>query len=117
MGTGIVANAAATLPFRLPGLHEFALAVWVLAAAWLAVLAAAWAAHWVKHTERARAYAGSPGMAQFWGAPPMALITVGTGTLLVGRDWIGLTAAVDADWALWGLGTASGSRLPAGSRS
>jgi hypothetical protein len=47
-------------------------------------------------------------MAQFWGAPPMALITVGTGTLLVGRDWIGLTAAVDADWALWGLGTALG---------
>jgi tellurite resistance protein TehA-like permease len=33
MGTGIVANAAATLPFRLPGLHEFALVVWVLAAA------------------------------------------------------------------------------------
>ena len=50
MGTGIVANAAATLPFRIPGLHEFALVVWVLAAAWLTVLAAAWAAGWAKHT-------------------------------------------------------------------
>jgi hypothetical protein len=28
----------------------------------------------------------------------MALLTVGSGTLLLGRDWIGLTAAVDADW-------------------
>ena len=48
------------------------------------MLAAAWAVHWAKHTERARAHAASPAMAQFWGAPPMALITVGTGTLLVG---------------------------------
>lgn len=47
-------------------------------------------------------------MAQFWGAPAMALMTVGTGTLLLGRQWIGLHAAVDADWALWGAGTALG---------
>src|SRR5579872_623745 len=33
MGTGIVAIAAATLPLRIAGLHAFALAVWVLAAA------------------------------------------------------------------------------------
>jgi tellurite resistance protein TehA-like permease len=26
----------------------------------------------------------------------------------VGKDWIGLTVAVDADWVLWGLGTALG---------
>jgi C4-dicarboxylate transporter/malic acid transport protein len=108
MGTGIVANAAATLSFRVPGLHIFALAVWVLAAAWLVALAAGWAVHWTRHTARARGHAANPVMAQFWGAPPMALMTVGTGTLLLGRDWIGLTAAVDADWALWGLGTALG---------
>jgi tellurite resistance protein TehA-like permease len=47
-------------------------------------------------------------MAQFWGAPAMALMTVGTGTLLLGRDWTGLGAAIDADWVLWGLGTALG---------
>ena len=28
MGTGIVANAAATLPLRVPGLRGFATAVW-----------------------------------------------------------------------------------------
>jgi C4-dicarboxylate transporter/malic acid transport protein len=108
MGTGIVAVAAATLPFRMPGLHAFALAVWVLAAGCLLALCAAWAVHWIRFPQRARAHANNPVMAPFWGAPAMALMTVGSGTLLVGRDWIGLAAAVDADWVLWGLGTALG---------
>ena len=108
MGTGIVAIAAATLPFRVPGLHVFALVVWALAAVWLVVLSAAWAVHWTKHTERARAHANNPVMAQFWGAPAMALLTVGAGTLLVGKDWTGAAAAVDIDWVLWSLGTSLG---------
>lgn len=108
MGTGIVAVAAATLPFQVAGLHAFAVAVWVLAAGWLVLLTAAWAVHWTRYRQRALAHAGNPVMAQFWGAPAMALMTVGTGTLLLGREWIGLRAAVDADWALWGAGTALG---------
>ena len=108
MGTGIVANAAASLSFRVPGLHVFALAVWVLAAGFLALLTAAWAVHWSRYRQRALAHANNPVMAQFWGAPPMALMTVGTGTLLLGSQWIGVRAAVDADWVLWGGGTALG---------
>jgi C4-dicarboxylate transporter/malic acid transport protein len=108
MGTGIVAVAAATLPFQVAGLHAFALAVWVLAAGFLVLLTAAWAVHWTRHRRRALDHANNPVMAQFWGAPAMALMTVGTGTLLLGRQWIGLGAAVDADWALWGAGTALG---------
>jgi tellurite resistance protein TehA-like permease len=38
----------------------------------------------------------------------VALLTVGAGTLLVGRDWTGAAAAVDIDWVLWFLGTALG---------
>src|ERR1700759_3032836 len=95
MGTGIVAIAAATLPFRVPGLPVFALAVWVLAAAWLVALSAAWAVHWTKHTDRARAHANNPVMAQFWGAPAMAMLAVGAGTLLAGKEVIGTAAAVD----------------------
>src|SRR5258708_19389740 len=60
MGTGIVAVAAETLPFRVPGLHVFALVVWVLAAAWLVALSAAWAVHWTNHTDRARAHPTNP---------------------------------------------------------
>ena len=117
MGTGIVAIAAATLPFKVPGLHVFAVAVWLLAAGWLLVLSGAWAAHWIRYPERARGHANNPVMAQFWGAPAMALMTVGAGTLLVGRSLVGAHAAVDADWALWGLGTALGLSSPAGSRT
>src|SRR3984885_2931572 len=108
MGTGIVAIAAATLPFRVPGLHVFAQVVWVLAATWLVALSAAWAVHWTKHTDRARAHANNPVMAQFWGAPAMALLTVGAGTLLVGRDWTGVAAAVGIAWAPGLAGTALG---------
>ena len=108
MGTGIVAIAAQTLPFRVPGLHEFALVVWALAAAGLVLLSAGWAVHWVRHTGRALKHADNPNMAPFWGAPAMALLTVGAGTLLVGRDVTGLGAAVDIDWVLWFMGTALG---------
>jgi tellurite resistance protein TehA-like permease len=108
MGTGIVANAAALLPVQVLGLHTAGLAVWVFAAACLVALSGAWAVHWIRHTERAKAHATDPVMAQFWGAPPMALMTVGSGTLLLGKDLIGLRAAVDADWALWSAGTTLG---------
>jgi C4-dicarboxylate transporter/malic acid transport protein len=108
MGTGIVAIAGADLPVRVPGMRVFATAVWALAAAALIALTAAWAVHWIRYPDRARGHAANPVMAQFWGAPAMALMTVGTGTLLLGREWLGPGAAVDADWVLWGAGTALG---------
>jgi C4-dicarboxylate transporter/malic acid transport protein len=108
MGTGIVAIAGAILPVHIPGLHVFATVVWVLAAAALVALTAAWAAHWIRYPDRARAHADNPVMAQFWGAPPMALMTVGAGTLILGGRWLGTAAAVDADWALWLSGTVLG---------
>jgi C4-dicarboxylate transporter/malic acid transport protein len=107
MGTGIVANASAVLPLQVPGLRGFATAMWVLAAALLVTLTAAWAIHWTRYTERARAHASNPVMAQFWGAPAMALMTVGGGTLVLGQDVIG-PAAVGIDWVLWLAGTALG---------
>jgi C4-dicarboxylate transporter/malic acid transport protein len=108
MGTGIVANAAAVLPVSLPGLRVFATVVWALAATALIALIVAWGVHWTRYSERARAHAANPVMAQFWGAPAMALMTVGTGTLLLGGGLIGPAAAVSADWVLWVAGTALG---------
>ena len=107
MGTGIVANAAAILPLQVPGLRVFATAVWALAAAMLAGLIAAWVVHWTRYPERARGHASNPVMAQFWGAPAMALMTVGAGTLVLGRGLIG-PAAIGIDWVLWLAGTALG---------
>ena len=108
MGTGIVAIAGAILPAHVPGLRVFATAVWVLAGAALIALTAAWAVHWIRYRDRARGHANNPVMAGFWGAPAMALMTVGTGTLLLGQRWLGPVAAVDVDWALWLSGTALG---------
>ncbi|GAB2936309.1 TDT family transporter [Rhodococcus aerolatus] len=108
MGTGIVANAAATLPLAVPGLHVFALVVWAVAATALVALSVAFAAHWLRHRENARAHGRHPVMSQFYGAPPMAMLTVGAGTLLLGKDVIGLPAALGVDWVLWTAGTLTG---------
>ncbi|HEY2268834.1 MAG TPA: hypothetical protein VGI96_39895 [Streptosporangiaceae bacterium] len=78
-----------------------------LAAAMLVGLIAAWVVHWTRYPERARAHASNPVMAQFWGAPAMALMTVGAGTLVLGRSVIG-PAAVGIDGVLWLAGTALG---------
>jgi C4-dicarboxylate transporter/malic acid transport protein len=107
MGTGIVAVAGAELPLHLPGLRVFATVVWGLASLLLIGLIAAWAVHWARHPAQARGYAATPVMAQFWGAPPQALTTVGAGTLLLGQGLLG-PAAVSVDWVLWITGTALG---------
>ena len=108
MGTGIVATAAATLPVQWPGLRVFATVVWVLAAGWLVVLAAAEIVHWARHREAALGHARNPVMVQFYGAPPMALLTVGAGALLLGPAVIGAHAALVVDAVLWPLGTLGG---------
>jgi C4-dicarboxylate transporter/malic acid transport protein len=108
MGTGIVATAGATLPAHVPGLRAFAQVVWVAATVWLVILIVAVGAHWVRHPTVARSHAHNPQMAHFYGAAPMALLTVGAGAILVGKDLIGERIAVDLDWVLWTAGTLSG---------
>ena len=108
MGTGIVANAGATLPVQLPGLHSLTRVVWVIAALLLAGLTVLVGGHWLRHPTVARGHADNPQMAHFYGAAPMALLTVATGALLVGGDLIGERAAVTLAWVLWTAGTAGG---------
>src|SRR6516225_10221126 len=108
MGTGIVATAAASLPLHIQGLRGFAEVVWVIAAALLVVLVIAVGGHWLRHPTVARDHARNPQMAHFYGAAPMALLTVGAGAVLVGKDLIGERIAVDLDWVLWTGGTIGG---------
>jgi C4-dicarboxylate transporter/malic acid transport protein len=108
MGTGIVATAGATLPFHVFGLRGFAEVVWVIAAALLVVLIVVVGGHWLRNPTVARTHARNPQMAHFYGAAPMALMTVGAGAVLVGRDLIGDRIAVDLDWVLWTAGTLGG---------
>jgi tellurite resistance protein TehA-like permease len=103
MGTGIVADAAVTLPWGCPWLRNAATVVWLGAALLLVLLTVGY------FRQRAtRLHAADPVMAQFFGAPPMALLTVGAGALLLGRRVIGLRAALCMDWVLWASGTALG---------
>lgn len=108
MGTGIVATAGATLPVQFWGLRAFAQVVWVIAAVLLLVLIVVVGGHWLRHPTVARTHARNPQMAHFYGAPAMALLTVGGGAVLVGHDIIGQRLAVDLDWVLWTAGTAAG---------
>lgn len=108
MGTGIVATAAATLPVQVRGQQVFAEVMWTLAAILLVVLVGAVVAHWVRHPTVARSHAHNPQMAHFYGAAPMAFLTVGAGALLVGKSLIGERAAVGLDVALWTMGTVGG---------
>ncbi|WP_280639072.1 MULTISPECIES: TDT family transporter [Rhodococcus] len=108
MGTGIVATAAATLPVQVRGQQVFAQVMWTLATILLVVLVVAVVAHWVRHPTVARSHAHNPQMAHFYGAAPMAFLTVGAGALLVGKSLIGERAAVGLDAALWTMGTIGG---------
>ncbi len=108
MGTGIVAVAASLLTVRVAALRPLAVTAWVIAAILLIVLTGATLVHWIRHPENARGHARDLAMAPFYGAPPMALLTVGAGALLAGRHLIGLHAAVIVDSILWTAGTLSG---------
>jgi C4-dicarboxylate transporter/malic acid transport protein len=108
MGTGIVATAGATLPLHVPGMRGFAHVVWVAAAILLAVLLVLVGGHWLRNPKVARDHARNPQMAHFYGAAPMALLTVATGALVTGKDLIGEQPAVILAWVLWIAGTAGG---------
>src|SRR6476469_5511585 len=108
MGTGIVATAGVTLPVHVPGLHVFSRVVWVVASALLVMLVLAVTVQWGRHPTVARGHVHSPQMTHFYGAAPMALLTIGAGALLTGKDLIGERIAVDLAWVLWTTGTIGG---------
>jgi tellurite resistance protein TehA-like permease len=108
MGTGMVANAAMLLPADAPARDELALAVWLLASALLAALAGVTAARWRRHRDHVLGDLRDPAMAPFLGAVPMAVLTVGAGALLAGRDLLGHDAALIVAGALWAIGTVAG---------
>ncbi|MDX3309395.1 TDT family transporter [Streptomyces sp. ME08-AFT2] len=106
MGTAILGTAGAALPVRPPGLRPLCAAFWALSLVLLLGLLAARALHWRRHRDRARAHLLDPATAPFYGCLAMALLAVGGGALTVGRDWIGVPAAVALDAVLFTVGTA-----------
>ncbi len=74
----------------------------------LAVIVVATALHWMHHPDTARRHLDDPVMSHFYGAPAMALMTVGAGAVLVGEPLVGIASAVSIDVALWTTGTLLG---------
>lgn len=108
MGTGIVANAAVSLPFHVPGLHTAALVIWMVTFVLFLGLVGATITHWIGHRSTASSHLFHPVMAHFYGTMPMAFLTVGAGTLQLGRDLLGESLAVKIHAVLWVLGTLLG---------
>ncbi len=108
MGTGIIANAAATLPLFKEKLHLFAIVVWCLASLILvSLMIATTVLVWKKKNAWKRHFSDAM-MAQFYGAPPMAMLTISGGTLLLGSSLLGMDTALNIAWILWFLGTITG---------
>jgi tellurite resistance protein TehA-like permease len=108
MGTGIVANAIPALGVHSGVLREVAFLVWLLAAGWLTVLTVLTVRQLRAEPETGRGWFRDPVIAQFYGAPPMAILTVGAGTLLFGQDILGASTAVGVSAVLWTVGTIAG---------
>jgi C4-dicarboxylate transporter/malic acid transport protein len=108
MGTGIVAVALTGLPFAVPYATPVAVVVWALAAVLLVVVTVATATHHRLHPQTARGHLDDPVMSHFYGAPAMALMTVGAGAIVAGYRIIGTGPAVALDTVLWTAGTALG---------
>jgi C4-dicarboxylate transporter/malic acid transport protein len=108
MGTGIIANAAASLPLFSHKLTTFSLVVWCLASLMLIGLVLASSSFLFRQQNAWKRHFRDPMMAQFYGAPPMAALTVARGVLLVGRNLIGQDLALEIAWSLWVMGTIGG---------
>jgi hypothetical protein len=111
MGTEIVATASALLPLQSHALHLLALGVRIGAAALLCLVSAATALHWTFHSANAGRHLLDAAMAPFFGAPPRAILTVGSGALLVGHSVLGMATAVRLDLALWLVAAARSQTL------
>jgi len=108
MGTGIIANGAATLPIFSSKLQGIALVVWFLASFMLIGLFIASVWLMAQRQNVWKRHFNDPMMAQFYGAPPMAMLTVAGGALLLGGNVLGPDLAQTIAWVLWFAGTLTG---------
>ncbi|MGC4935410.1 TDT family transporter [Gordonia sp. DT30] len=107
MGTGIVAVAAHALDADSSVLTGLSVVFWLLACVVFIWVVAATAAHWRRHPDVARGHHQHPVIAHFYGAVPMAILTVGTSTLVAGTHVIGHRAALAVDAVCFTVGTIS----------
>ncbi|MGE2837154.1 TDT family transporter [Mycobacterium sp. SMC-4] len=107
MGTGIVATLATRFEWASPVFREFGTAVWLLAAVWLIILSIGLVGEWTLHRHDAVQTGRTDAALPFYGTVPMAILTVGAGTLLYGPAVLGPAGPWIAA-GLWTVGTVLG---------
>ncbi|MFT5705698.1 MAG: C4-dicarboxylate transporter/malic acid transport protein [Shewanella sp.] len=108
MGTGIIANAAVGLPLFGNSLSNLGLVIWLVASAMLLVMLLMKITQTIIKPHIIKRQFNDPIMAQFFGAPPMAMLTVAGGTILFGSHIMAEETAITLAWTLWILGTFGG---------
>ena len=108
MGTGIIANAAIGLPLVGQHMDQFEFFIWVIASIMLIVMLLLKTVQTITNPHIIKRQFNDPVMAQFFGAPPMALLTIAGGTLLFGHNFFTQETLTAVAWSLWIIGTIIG---------
>lgn len=108
MGTGILANAAFTLPIVGQQLKPFATIIWLVAVSLLAILIIVKCWQAVARPHILKRQINDAVMAQFFGAPPMAFLTIAGGFVLFGDQFFSSAVSIKIAWFLWIIGTLTG---------
>lgn len=108
MGTGIVANAGVGLPMIGKYLDDMGLIIWIIASLMLVILLVLKVIQTIVRPHIIKRQFNDPVMAQFFGAPPMALLTIAGGAILFGQSLFTLDTVLLIAWTLWFIGTISG---------
>ncbi len=108
MGTGIIANAAAGLPIVDQHLNQVGFVIWVIASLMLIIMLLIKTVQTIIRPQIIKRQFNDPVMAQFFGAPPMALLTISGGTLLFGQHLFTQETLMVIAWSLWITGTIIG---------
>lgn len=108
MGTGIIAVVLPGLPVHVPAASQVSLVAWLAASLLLVATAVVMLQRIRRERSLLRRHYDDPVMSHFYGAPAMALITVGTGAATVGQDVLAARTAIALGAILWTAGTLLG---------
>ncbi|MFI3256559.1 MAG: TDT family transporter [Psittacicella sp.] len=108
MGTAIVANASAGVPFIGYSIRYFGFAVWLISLLVLVLLSIIMIYQSLTRSHIAKRHFLDPVLSQFWGAPPMGYLAVAGGTIIFGHYIFPERVAIDIAWVLFLIGTISG---------
>jgi C4-dicarboxylate transporter/malic acid transport protein len=115
MGTGALALVLNLYPLPVPGLHQVAVALWVVNMALYAIFTGLYLARWLLFPAEAVRVFRHPVMSMFFGAIPMGLATIANGFLAFGIPLLG-PVAVQIASVLWvidaGLAVLCGLAIP-----